>query len=145
MEIVSEKLGTLELDESLIFEFPDGLFGMEGLTRFALIQTEDNGPFGYLQSTDTPQICLLLTNPFLFHREYEFELPESDADKLGSPSPEQVAVWVTVSAPDNPQDATLNLLAPLVLNMERRIGRQVILHNSRFDTRTPMFPKRKEG
>ncbi|HEU4962318.1 MAG TPA: flagellar assembly protein FliW [Bacilli bacterium] len=134
--------GAIEVAEADIFQFPDGLYGMEEQTRFALVRPDEELPFAYLQSTTEPGICLLIADPFAFYRAYEFDLSESDVAKLDRLTPEQTAVWVTMTAGESLQDATVNLLAPLVFNTEKRIGRQVVLHDSTYPVKAPLM---KEG
>ena len=49
-------------------------------------------------------------------------------------SSEDVAVMVVLSAPEG-QPATVNLVAPIVINVATHEGAQVILRGSRFTTR----------
>lgn len=137
--IESIRLGTVDVQEDQLYTFANGLYGLEQHTRFALICPDDTLPFRYLQAVDEPGICLLIGDPFTFRRDYEFDLAEGDVAALGEPTPEQLAVWVTVSAKDTLKDATMNLLAPVVLNEEKRLGRQVVLHDSGYPTREPLF------
>ena len=142
MIIESTRFGTVDVPDAELFTFANGLYGLEAHTQFALVCPDDTLPFRYLQAVDEPGICLLVGDPFVFRREYEFDLTESDLTALGDPTPEQVAVWVTVSARDSLQTATMNLLAPVILNVQKRLGRQVVLHDSGYPTREPLF---KEG
>ncbi|MCX7569469.1 flagellar assembly protein FliW [Tumebacillus sp. DT12] len=140
--IESIHLGVVEVPEDQVYTFESGLYGLEEYTRFALICLDDSLPFRYLQAVDEPGICMLVGDPFTFRSDYEFDLAEGDVASLGEPQSEHLAVWVTVSAKDTLQDATMNLLAPVVLNVQKRLGRQVVLHNSGYPTREPLF---KEG
>lgn len=140
--IESIQLGTVVVQEDQLYTFASGLYGLESYTRFALICPDDTLPFRYLQAVDGPAICLLVGDPFTFRRDYEFDLAEGDVTALGEPTNEQLAVWVTVSAKDTLKDAVMNLLAPVVLNVEKRLGRQVVLHDSGYPAREPLY---KEG
>ena len=128
-----------------IYTFPEGLYGLEDQKRFVIVQPDETLPFAYLQSVDEPEISLLITNPFVTYQQYEFDLSEQDLATLQHPTLEQVIVWVTVSAKESFQDATVNLLAPIVFNMEKRLGRQVVLHERQLSTRAPLFGSDKEG
>lgn len=139
MLIESIRLGTIDVQEDQLYTFESGLYGLEQHTRFALICPDDTLPFRYLQAVDEPGICLLVGDPFTFRRDYEFDLAEGDVAALGEPTPEHLAVWVTVSAKDTLKGATMNLLAPIVLNVEKRLGRQVVLHDSGYPTRQLLF------
>lgn len=139
------QLGVVDIEENSIFELGQGLFGLEEYKRYALIRTDESLPFAYLQSVDEPSICLLLADPFSFYKDYGFDLQPQDVEALGQPTEEQIVVWVTCSVRESLQDATMNLLAPLIFNRDKHIARQVVLHDSKYVTRTPLFANKKEG
>jgi len=144
MKIESILLGTLEVEEEQLYQFERGLYGLEEVRSFALIRPDESLPFHYLQAVEEPSVCLLVADPFVFRPEYEFDLSDEDQAALGRPEPEQVLVLVTVTALDDLKDATMNLLAPLVFHTGRRIGRQIVLHNTLHPIKTPLFPKKEE-
>jgi flagellar assembly factor FliW len=145
MQIKSAHFGTVEVNEADLFTFEQGLLGMEEYKRFCVIRPDETLPFGYLQSADECGICLLVADPFAFRPDYEFDMPEKDVAALQSPEPGRITVWVTVSAAESMQKATMNLLAPVVCNTERNIACQIVLHDSGYQTRVPLFPAGKAG
>ncbi|MGZ4134498.1 MAG: flagellar assembly protein FliW, partial [Tumebacillaceae bacterium] len=77
------------MEQQPVYHFPDGLYGLEELKRFVIVQPDEKLPFAYLQAVDDPAISLLITNPFLTHSYYEFDLSEQDLAMLEQPTPEQ--------------------------------------------------------
>ncbi|WP_145414175.1 flagellar assembly protein FliW [Paenibacillus xylanexedens] len=124
--------GSLEVQEEVVYQFPKGLPGFEEETEFAIVPWEDT-PFSYLQSTREPELAFLLVSPFTFVPDYSFELAEADKEELGIV--EQVSVYSMVTIHSQANKSTMNLLAPIVLNPEQRIGKQVVLHHSDYNTR----------
>lgn len=145
MKIESTQLGTLDVAEQHLYHFADGLYGFEEYKRFALLIPDESLPFAYLQAVEQPSLCLMMVNPFAVLPSYEFDLATADEQSLDSPTAESVAVWAIVTAPKSLQDATVNLMAPVVLNLAANKGRQIVLHQSRYSTRTPLIPSQKEG
>jgi flagellar assembly factor FliW len=143
MEYVTVKSGTRVEPANIPYVFPQGLYGLEEYRTFILMVTDETSPFAYLQSVENEYIRLLLANPFVFYPDYEFELPAKDLTALETPKREHVSVWVTVSVRESFQTATINLLAPIVFNTEKRIGRQVVLHNSQYEIKAPLFTETK--
>jgi len=43
--------------------------------------------------------------------------------------------------PEQPKNATVNLRAPLALNMEKKLAKQVILEDDKWQIKSPLFPK----
>jgi len=124
--------GEVEVQEKDIYQFPKGLPGFEDETRFALIPWEDT-PFSYLQSIREKELSFLLVSPFTFAPEYSFELGEVDKEELQIE--EQVSVFSLVTIHSQANKSTMNLLAPIVLNPDLGLGKQVVLHHSQYDTR----------
>jgi flagellar assembly factor FliW len=126
------------------YHFPQGLYGLEDYTTYRLEIPDHTLPFAYLQACEEERIRLLLAQPFAFYPQYEFRLSDEDLAALAHPNEKTVAVWVTVNASESLERATINLLAPIVLNTEKAIGRQVVLHNSGYEIKAPLFPCAKE-
>jgi len=145
MVVESVMFGKLEVEEQFVFEFPIPMLGLEDFNRFALVRPDEGLPFAYLQAVEEASMCLLVADPFTFRTNYEFDLPESELTVLGEPTAEDISVWVTVSASGELDKATMNLLAPIVLNGNKRLARQIVLHNSGYETKVPLFPAKKEG
>ncbi len=133
VEFQSSRFGRLELSEDQVIEFPSGLIGLGG-SRFALVSTDDDSPFRWLQSLEDPGLAIPVTDPFLFFGDYEVDLSDADSARVGTDSPDDVEVWVTVRA--LPDEVTANLKAPIVVHAGR--GHQVINEAADFGVRTPL-------
>ncbi len=129
----SRRFGSLDLADDQVIEFPSGLIGLGG-SRYALVSTDDDSPFRWLQSLEDPELAVPVTNPFWFFADYEVNLSDADSTRVGTESPEAVDVWVTVRA--LPDEVTANLKAPIVVHAGR--GHQVINEARDFEVRTPL-------
>src|SRR5829696_8551048 len=95
--IDSTRFGTLEIPDHAVVEFPHGLIGLGG-SRYVLLARDESSPFIWLHSIDDPALALAVTNPFQFFPEYEVELSDSEAERIGIVSPQEADVYVTVRA-----------------------------------------------
>lgn len=129
--------GSLEVEESQLYHFAKGIPGFDDETQFALIDNE--GPFVYLQSVKEKSLAFLMADPFAFYPDYEFELPEGDIADLELES--QVKVYCIITLKEQMEQPTINLLAPVVLNSDKRLGKQVVLHQSSYQTKQPLWPQ----
>lgn len=120
-----------------MYHFSKGLPGFDEENRFVLIPWEDT-PFIYLQSIKEPDLSFLLVSPFVFAPDYTFELPEADRAELEID--EEVSVYSIVTIQSEVSTSTMNLLAPVVLNPSKKIGKQVVLHQSSYGTRHQIWP-----
>lgn len=140
--ITTSAWGELELNEEQVYRFPKGLPGFEAETAFAIIPVEDT-PFSYLQSIHQADLSFLIVNPFEVKPDYSFELSDEDKEELNIE--EQVAVYSIVTIHQDAVRSTMNLLAPLVLNPVTREGKQIILHQSGYETKHQIWSKEAES
>jgi flagellar assembly factor FliW len=82
LAIESTRFGNVEIDPETVIEFPDGLIGLGG-TRFALLTSDPDSPFLWLHCIDDPSLSLPVTDPHRFFSNYEVELTDEDAERLG--------------------------------------------------------------
>ncbi|MBI3968726.1 MAG: flagellar assembly protein FliW [Chloroflexi bacterium] len=122
----------------LTIRFPAGLPGFEAHTSFVLVDVDPDETFRWLQSRIDERIAFLAVDPWLIAPEYEFELSDEDALKLGLGN-EAPLVLCIVTVPENAEAATANLKAPLVVSRRSGFGKQVILSDERYSLRHPVF------
>jgi flagellar assembly factor FliW len=139
MRIQTVNFGSLEIPDEKIITFKEGLPGFPQIHRFAVLEMEELKPFQYLQALDDPPISLFVINPFMVDPSYEFRLTDSDMEDVSSTNSSELAVYAVATIPENPNEATLNLMAPIVINEKDRRGKQVILHESRYSVKHPLF------
>ncbi|WP_239057686.1 flagellar assembly protein FliW [Pseudodesulfovibrio sp. JC047] len=121
------RLGEREVGPNGIIYFPRGLVGLESKREFALLSVKsDDSPFLLLQCVTDPGLGLLVADPYAFLDEYDVKIENGDRKVLKVENVHQLAVLVTVSIPQaKPEDTTLNLQGPIVINTENRIGLQI--------------------
>jgi flagellar assembly factor FliW len=145
MRIKTVNFGELEIPEDRIIDFVEGLPGFPQIRQFAVLEFEDLKPFQYLQALGDPPIALLLIDPFLVNSSYAFQLSNADMEEIQSTQSKDVTVYAVAAIPDNPEQATVNLMAPIVINEKVRKGKQVILHESGYSLKHPLFAKPQNG
>lgn len=121
------RLGEREIRVDSVLYFPRGLVGLEGKREFALLPVrEGDSPFLLLQCTTDPGLGLLVADPYSFLDDYDVKIENPDRKVLKVENIRQLAVLVTVTIPqDKPEDTTLNLQGPIVINTETRVGLQI--------------------
>ena len=82
MQIQSSRFGSIDVPEESIVHFPRGLFGLEKVRYYCLLQHDDQGRFQWLHALDDPGIAMLVVNPLVHFPTYEFEIPDSAAELL---------------------------------------------------------------
>jgi len=131
--------GPIEVPGDKVLHFKEGIPGFPEIRRFAVLEIEAYKPFDYLQSLDEPPVALLVINPFLVLPGYKFELAKSDMEDLKTDRTENVSIYTVATIPEDPEGATVNLMAPILVNEAAGIGKQVILHDSEYSVRHPLL------
>jgi len=136
----TSRFGTVEVDENVLIEFPRGLIGFEQLRRFVVLEGPEGTPLKWLQSVEEPAIAFVIADPSTIVPDYVVRVRGEELDPLGLASPEDAAVAVIVTVPGYLENATCNLLGPVVFNVEKRLGLQVILDEG-FPIRHPIVAR----
>jgi len=119
--------------------FPAGLPGFPNAHRFELAPWGPAGtPFMLLSSVDDPDVGFVVVPPWVFYPEYEFELDNGAAERLGLAQAEDAVVFAMVTLRDKPEDSTVNLLGPIVVNRFTHDAAQVVLPSAGYSTRAPL-------
>src|SRR5690348_2136190 len=119
MKMNTLRFGEIEVDPKDVIRFPSGLPGFETLSGFIIIKPDEELPFSFLQSIDDGDIAFIAMNPFISYPEYEFQLPKAVEQELKIESENDVMIWSIVSIHEEISRASLNLLAPVVINIKK--------------------------
>ena len=139
------RFGEIEIDEEKIVHFEDGIPAFEEEHEFVIIPYDEESPYVFLQSLATPDLAFLMTMPFVFFPEYEFELDDESQAKLGIEKQEEMLIYSLLTIPGwKVSDMTANLMAPVVINTTNMQARQIVLDKSRYTTKHRLFPEKKE-
>ena len=131
MKIPSEKLGEIEIDESSIINFVSPIIGFEQIKQYVIVKLSQNDKFSWLQSVDNDSVTFPITVPQAFDIEYTFEIDDNNQKLLNLNDANDLLTFNIVNIPLNrPEDATINLLAPIVVNIKENKGAQLILSGS---------------
>ncbi len=134
MEVLTKTMGKVNVQENQLMTVPDGLYGFENYTKFALIDSEYE-PFLWLQSTEDSTLAFLIIDPFLISDDYETDIDEESLKKIGITKPEDVIVMTIVTVPSDGNPITANFQGPLVINKQNHKCMQVILSDNRWSTK----------
>jgi flagellar assembly factor FliW len=124
MEISTTRFGALKIGRSDRLCFPSGVPGFEDCRDWVLLAEQTGSDVGWLQSTVWPDLALPVVNPRVFVPDYSLRVYSAELRPLGLDDVADAQVLAIVSRRGDLM--TLNLRAPLAVNMRRRLGRQVM-------------------
>lgn len=144
--INTKPFGEIEVDESQMITFPDGLFGFENYKNYFLLEAE-NSPFLWLQSADEPSLAFILIDPFLFKPDYELKISEEDylSIEIKDKEKELLHFVIVTVPPDHPEKMTANLQGPIIININKKLGKQAISLKEDYTVRCPILEEMKKS
>lgn len=141
------KLG-LPAAETNEFTLPKGIVGFNDYTRAELLRSGDHEPFLRMRLFGpTGCINFVVCEPCGVIPGYEPELFDNDAACLGLRDPSEAMVLVILTMrPGTPEEATVNLIGPIVVNRRTQVGRQLVIANhSAYRARHPLIASQTAG
>ncbi len=141
MVISTSRFGAVAITSEDIIHFPEGLLGFNELRRFVLLDDPTDEIFAWLQSCEDPNIAFPLLEPELFTNNYTVQLTKHDLEIMGLKSTEGIRFFSIITIPSDPTQMTANLKAPIVIHVQSRVARQVVLQDNSLAIREPIFTR----
>jgi flagellar assembly factor FliW len=144
MKIDTSRFGIVDIEPDDLLHFASGLLGLEECRHWVLLADAENEALGWLQSTSRPDVAFAVVSPRRFVPDYQMRVSKGELAPLDLPDVRTAQVLTIVGK--NQEGVTLNLKAPLVINLERRLGRQVITNGDQplqYPLHRPSVPLRK--
>jgi len=129
------RFGPLDVPEDKRITMERPILGFEGLADFCLIEVEELSPFMWLQSTENSAVAFLVVNPAAFFPAYRIEINPKEIAELKVRDVTEVETYVIVTVPNDPQEVSVNLQGPILINTENRSAKQLVLVNSEYQVR----------
>ena len=140
MRFLTSRFGTIDVKLDEIVYFDEGLFEFEDYHRFVILNiSENNNPFRWFQSLEEPNLAFVIIEPSTFMSEYDIQISDEDQKLLELTRSEDAIIYAIVSFPENPEDISVNLKGPLIINAINRKGRQIISNNPNHSVKTKIL------
>ncbi|MDR2932057.1 MAG: flagellar assembly protein FliW [Oscillospiraceae bacterium] len=139
MLINTAVFGEMDVKDENIFDMPNGLFGFDFSSKYALItKQEDDVTLMWYQAAESVMPCFVVFDPFEIINGYEPVLEKSDLKALNAKDISALRFLVIAVVPDDISKITVNLKSPIVINHKENIARQVILQNANYPIKFPL-------
>ncbi len=112
--------------------FPDGIIGFEDHKEYRIVKEKSKEPFHWLQSENDSEVNFIIIDPLEFKPDYKPVLSEMDKAVLKIRGIEECQCYVIICVHQDSEQISANLLAPLMVNKEKNISRQVILQEQDY-------------
>ncbi|MCA1055297.1 flagellar assembly protein FliW [Rossellomorea aquimaris] len=145
MKLHTKYHGEIDVKEDDILKFEQGIPGFLDEKQFVLLPLEENDWFLILQSITTPELGFVVTDPFLFTNEYDFELDSGSVELLELSSEKDVKVLTILTMKITLKESTANLQAPIIINLANNKAKQVILNDRDYQTKHLIFAQSEQA
>jgi len=141
MKLNTRYHGVRKFEEKDIINFKKGIPGFEELKKFIIFPVEDNEVFSILHSIEDESVGLVVVSPFYVIKDYELKLDEEKISELKIENPKDVLVLNTVTLSSKIENITVNLKAPIIVNIKNNLGEQIIVDNPNYVIKHPLYNK----
>ncbi|PRY18257.1 flagellar assembly protein FliW [Kineococcus rhizosphaerae] len=121
-------------------EFVTPLAGLTEHKSFELDALDEDGVFYTLKSTSDPDLRLVLADPMPFYPDYTPVIDGSTAEAIQLTNEDDGAVLAVVNMAQGAEKATMNLLAPIVVNPKAHRAAQAVLYGEDHPLDAPLKP-----
>ena len=128
MVIDTRIFGEVTIDDEKMLKFPKGIVGFPDLVDFALIhdsEQDKEGGIRWLQSVQEPNFAMPVVDPLTVCENYTPEVDDELLATIGGM--DDILVLVTITVPSDLTKMSVNLKAPIIINVEERKACQIIL------------------
>ena len=124
MNIATTRFGTVEIQEADVLFFEAGLIGFVESKRWVILADTENQAVAWLQCLQDPSLAMAVVSPRRFIPNYQVRLTPSELEPVSLTDVDQAFVLCVVSRNEN--RLTMNLRAPVLVNLDQRIGAQIM-------------------
>lgn len=142
MLVKTKYFGEIDLDESKVVTFGQGMMGFEDFKKYAIlydIEKERANTISWLQSLEKPELAFPVINPFLVDEGYNPTVNDEYLEEIGEFQEGDLVVLLTVTVPENIEEITANFKAPVIINAATGKGCQVIAENREYRVKQGIY------
>lgn len=139
MVIQTKHFGEREIDEANVLLFEEGIFGFDDLSKYVILSDGEGGNFCWLQSLEDTSVALPLIDPVAFYKDYNPEIAADYVAKIGELKEEDLNLFAVVVVPEAIEKMTVNLKAPILINVKTKKGIQVIVEDEEYGIRHNLY------
>ena len=133
--------GEIDIDESKIITFVNGMVGFPDMKKFTIIYDEEKqnkGGIMWFQSLDEPEFAMPVMEPTVILPEYNPTVNDELLSPLGELTSDNLYVLVTVTVPSDITKMTANMKGPIIINTDTLLASQIVVEND-MQVRFPIY------
>ncbi|AXU48561.1 flagellar assembly protein FliW [Clostridioides difficile] len=120
------------------FVLKKGILGFDDLKEYELVDIENNSKLKEFNSTEEEGIGFIVVSPFEIMKEYEIVLSQEIISNLEIESVSDIMLLNIITLGETIQESTVNMKAPIVINIKNNYGMQTILQDEAYSIKYPL-------
>lgn len=118
--------------------FEKGLPGFESCKKFKIEDIDGNNKFKLINSTEDKNVGFIAISPFEVKKDYEIKLDDEIINSLDVKDPKDVLLLNLITLGKTLKESTVNLKAPIIINIKNKKGKQLILQHDKYKIKEPL-------
>jgi flagellar assembly factor FliW len=143
VKVKTTRFGELEVNPNDLVTFSEGLLGFENLKKYFVVDPGDSTLILWLQSTEDDKVAFPMIEPKIFKPDYIAKLLPADLNGLELDSLQSAKLYSILTIPANVTEMSANLKAPVVINSAKKVGKQIVLQDSKLSVKHEMYSELK--
>jgi flagellar assembly factor FliW len=143
VKVKTTRFGELEVNPNDVITFSEGLLGFENLKKYFVVDPGDSTLILWLQSTEDEKVAFPIIEPKIFKPDYIAKLLPADLNGLELDTLQTAKLYSILTIPANVTEMSANLKAPVVVNSAKKVGKQIVLQDSKLSVKHEMYRELK--
>lgn len=143
MKVNTSRFGELQVNTEDIITMSEGILGFDNLKKFFVVDPGDSTLILWLQSIEDEKIAFPVIEPKIFKPDYTAKLLPADMNSVSLESLNQAKIYAILTIPSDISQMSANLKAPIVINNEKQIAKQIVLQDSKLSVKYEMYKELK--
>jgi flagellar assembly factor FliW len=139
VKVNTTRFGELQVNDSDIINFQEGILGFEKLTKYFVVDPGDSTLILWLQSTEDAEVAFPIIEPKIFKPDYTAKLLPADMNSVKIETLADAKIYTILTIPQNIAEMSANLKAPIVINNNKKIAKQIVLQDSKLSVKYDMY------
>ena len=141
MLVKTKFFGEVDLPEEKIITFERGLIELADYKKFTILYDceKENSNISWLQSVEEPTLALPVVKPWIIKEDYNPIVEDELLSHIGELTEENLVILVTMTVPEQIEQMSVNLKAPIIVNADTRKGAQIICENNDYEVKYKIY------
>lgn len=141
MLVKTKFFGEVDLPEEKIITLDRGLIGLEQYKKYTILYDceKEETNISWFQSVEEPTLALPVIKPWLVREDYNPVVEDELLESIGELTEENLVILLTMTVPENIEEMSVNLKAPIIINADTRKGAQIAVENKDYEVKYKIY------